>query len=88
MAGFYGEVYETVIEDDIPEVSNTEAAKAVIGAIVGEAESIVGSSLEWYGIGYMMVGLALKTTGEAIREHGFRMKRKHYTTLETWRNQA
>ena len=74
-------------EDDIPDVTNTEAAKAVIGAMMGEAETLIGSTIEWTGFGYMCTGWALTTLGQMIREHGVSFKRKHYTTLDRWSRQ-
>lgn len=70
--------------DDIPNVSNVEAAKAVIGAIIGEAETIIGSGLEWTGSYYMAVGAGMVVLGDIVKDHGIRFRRKHYTTLETW----
>jgi hypothetical protein len=70
--------------DDIPEVSNTEAAKAVIGALMGEAETLIGSTIEWAGFGYLVTGWALAYAGQTIREHGVGFKKKHYTTLDNW----
>lgn len=88
MAGYKAMEWEVVDNfDDIPEVTNTEAAKAVIGAIMGEAETLIGTTIEWTGVSYMMTGWVLSTAGQYIREHGVRFKKKHYTTLERWSQQ-
>lgn len=89
MAGYKAMEWEVVdVEyDDIPDVTNVEAAKAVLGAIVGEAETIIGNSLEWTGACHMAVGASLTVLGDIVREHGIGVKQKHYTTLERWSNQ-
>lgn len=84
MAGYKAKYYGEVVDDDIPTTTNADAAKAVIGAIFGEATTLLGTSLELYGTGYMMVGFALCTTGQVVKEYGINFKRKHYTTLENW----
>lgn len=85
MAGYRAMEWEVVDNyDDIPEVTNTEAAKAVIGALMGEAETLIGSTIEWTGFGYLCTGWALAWAGQTIREHGVRFKKKHYTTLDNW----
>lgn len=83
MAGYKAMHYDGVV-DDIPTPTNADAAKAVIGALFGEATTLLGNSLELYGTGHMMVGFALFTTGQVVKEYGINFKRKHYTTLENW----